>query len=174
MKETKTSNRLTLIIIVSAVALTIGFATGFIYNDTNIKTNGVMLSSGPELEKIQTVTNEFVDAWIKGNAEGCANTYSSDAIFMVPDQPSYHGRQAIKERYDNMFKSRDNSIIVEMNETVHDVIYFDDWAVMRGSGYETRKGVEAKETYKWIILAKRQPSGKWETVWDIFNDVESL
>jgi ketosteroid isomerase-like protein len=89
---------------------------------------------------------------------------------MTPDQPSYHGRQAIKERYDKMFESRNDSVIVEMKETVHDVIYFNDWAVMRGSGYES----ETKETYKWIILAKRQSNGKWETAWDIFNDAESI
>jgi hypothetical protein len=41
---------------------------------------------------------------------------------------------------------------------------------MRGSGYES----ETKETYKWIILAKRQSNGKWETAWDIFNDAESI
>ncbi len=133
-----------------------------------------MLSSGSELEKMQTVTNKFVEAWIKGDAEGCADTYAADAVFMTPDQPSYHGRQAIMERYDKMFKSRDDSVDAKMNETVHDVIYFDDWAVMRGSGYETRTGEETKDTYKWIILAKRQPNGKWETVWDIFNNVESI
>ena len=174
MTGIKTTNRLTLIIITSVVSLIFGFVLGIIYNDSKSKTNGIILSSGPELEKIQTVTNEFVEAWIKGDAEGCANTYSTDAVFMTPDQPSYHGRQAIKERYDKMFKSRNDSVIIEMNETVHDVIYFNDWAVMRGSGYETRRGAETKETYKWIILAKRQPSGKWETVWDIFNDVESI
>jgi uncharacterized protein (TIGR02246 family) len=174
MTETKTTNKLTLIIIGSVVSLIFGFVLGIMYNDSKSKTNGVMLSSGPELEKIQTVTNEFVEAWIKGDAEGCANTYSMDAVFMTPDQPSFHGRQAIMERYDKMFKSRSDSVTIQMTETVHNVIYFDDWAVMRGSGYETRMGIETKETYKWIILAKRQPSGKWETVWDIFNDVESL
>lgn len=174
MKEAKTTNKLTLIIIVSVVSLIFGFVLGIMYNDSKGKTNGVMLSSGTELEKIQTVTNEFVEAWIKGDAEECANTYSMDAVFMTPDQSSYHGRQAIMERYDKMFKSRIDSVTIQMTETVHNVIYFDDWAVMRGSGYETRMGIEAKETYKWIILAKRQPSGKWETVWDIFNDVESL
>ena len=174
MTEVKTSSRLTLTIIVSVLSLIIGFVSGIMYNESKSKTNGVMLSSGPELEKIQTVTNEFVEAWIKGDAEGCANTYSLDAVFMTPDQPSYHGRQAIKERYDNMFKSRNDSTIVQMNEKVNEVIYFNDWAVLRGSGYETRIGAETKGTYKWIILAKRQPNGKWETVWDIFNDMESI
>src|SRR4051812_38775466 len=104
MTETKTTNRLTLILIISVVSLIIGFLSGIRYNDSKNKTNGVMLSSGPELEKIQTVTNEFVEAWIKGDAEACANTYSADAVFMTPDQPSFHGRQAIIERYDKMFK----------------------------------------------------------------------
>ncbi len=174
MTGIKTTNRLNLIIIVSVVSLIFGFVAGIMYNDSKSKTNGVMVSSGPELEKIQMVTNEFVEAWIKGDAEGCANTYSLDAVFMTPGQPSFNGRQAIKKRYDKMFKNRNDSVTVELNETVHDVIYFNDWAVIRGSGYETRKGAETKGTYKWVILAKRQSSGKWETVWDIFNDAESF
>ncbi|HNP08737.1 MAG TPA: nuclear transport factor 2 family protein [Cyclobacteriaceae bacterium] len=173
MKDAKITNRLTLVIIV-AVCFGIGFLSGKVNSEAHSKTNAIMFSGGPELEKIQLVTNEFVDAWIKGDATGCANTYSEDAIFMTPGQPSIQGRDAIKDRYEIVFSNRTDSVTFEMSEAVHEVIYFNDWAVMRGSGYETREESELKETYKWIILAKRQPDGKWETVWDIFNDVESI
>jgi len=46
--------------------------------------------------------------------------------------------------------------------------------VIRGSGFESRDSEGASGTYKWIILSKKQPSGKWESVWDIFNDVEDV
>jgi len=175
MNENKTKNKQTLITaLLIIVSLTIGFLSGFKYNDSNEKTDNKILTSGPELEKIQLVTNEFVEAWIKGNAEECANTYSDDAVFMVPDQPSYHGRKTIKDRYEKMFETRNDTTKFEMTETVNEVIYFNDWAVIRGSGFESRDSLDAKGTYKWIILSKKQPDGRWETVWDIFNDVESL
>ena len=45
--------------------------------------------------------------------------------------------------------------------------------VRSGSDFEMiQKGVNG--TYKWIILSKKQPNGKWESVWDIFNDVEDV
>ena len=175
MNEINTRSKQTLMIIVSvSVSLTIGFLSGFKYNGSMEKTNNKILTSGPELEKIQVVTNEFVEAWKKGNAEDCANTYSVDGVVMAPDQPSFHGRQTIKERYEKMFSARNDTTKMEMTETVNEVIYFEDWAVIRGSGYESRDSIDTKGTYKWIILSKRQPDGRWETVWDIFNDVESL
>lgn len=161
-------------VLISAILLIIGFVCGTFYNIKNDKPKKELATSGSDLEMIQEVTNEFVTAWIKGDAEGCANTYSENAVFMVPDQPSYHGRKAIKDRYEKMFNNRNDSTLIEMTETVNEVIMFDDWAAIRGSGYETRDSDGASGTYKWIILSKKQPNGKWESVWDIFNDVEDI
>jgi uncharacterized protein (TIGR02246 family) len=168
-------NNLSIKMVASAALLIIGFISGTIYsNNSSEKVNSTILASGPELDMIQEVTNEFVDAWIRGDAEGCANTYSEDAVFMVPDQPSYRGRQVILEHYEKMFKSRVDSTEVEMAEIVNEVIFFDDWAVIKGAGYESLDSIGTKGTYKWIILSKKQSNGRWESVWDIFNDVESL
>jgi len=128
--------------------LIIGFVSGTFYSKSYDEPKYKLVSSGSDFEMIQAVTNEFVTAWINGDAEGCANTYAENAVFMVPDQPSYHGRKAIKERYEKMFDQRNDSIRIEMTETVEEVIFFDEWAVMRGSGLETRDGQEAGETYK--------------------------
>lgn len=77
-----------------------------------------IVTSSPNFEMMQEVTNEFVSAWINGNVEGCANIYSENAVFMVPDQPSYHGRAAIKDRYEKMCNQRNDSTRIEMTETV--------------------------------------------------------
>jgi uncharacterized protein (TIGR02246 family) len=167
-------NNLPLKIVASVGLIIIGFITGIIYSNTN-EISSTILTSGPELDMIQEVTNEFVNAWINGDAEGCANTYSEDAVFMVAEQTSYLGRQAIKESYELDFKSRNDSTNAEMEEIVNEVIFFDDWAVIRGSGYESQDSIGSKNAYKWIILSKKQSNGRWESVWDIFNyDVKSL
>lgn len=161
-------------IIASTILLFIGFVGGTFYNPSTDERKKEIVTSGSDFEMIQEVTNEFVTAWINGDAEACANTYSENAVFMVPDQPSYHGRTAIKDRYDEMFNQRNDSTIIAMTETVKEVIMLDDWALIRGSGFETRETEGASGTYKWIILSEKQPNGKWESVWDIFNDVEDV
>lgn len=161
-------------ILVSILLLVFGFLAGIFYSKSTDERKNEIVTSGAELEMIQEVTNEFVTAWINGDAEGCANTYSENAVFMVPGQASYHGRAAIKERYENMFNQRSDSSRIEMTETVKEVIIFNDWAVIRGSGFETSDSEGASGTYKWIILSRKQANGKWESVWDIFNDVESV
>ncbi len=167
-------NNLPLKIVVSVGLMTIGFVTGTFYSNSS-EVSSTILTSGPERDMIQEVTNEFVNAWIKGDVEGCANTYSEDAVFMVPGQPSYLGRQAIVECYKAEFKSRNDSTNTEMEEIVNEVIFFDDWAVIRGSGYESQDSIGPKDSYKWIILSKKQSNGRWESVWDILNyDAKSL
>ena len=161
-------------VLASAILLITGFVCGIFYNKTDDEPKREIVTSGSDLGMIQEVTNEFVNAWIEGDAEACANTYSENAVFMVPDQPSYHGRKEIKDRYEEMFNKRNDSTLIEMTETVNEVIMFGDWAAIRGSGYETRDSDGAGGTYKWIILSKKQPNGKWESVWDIFNDVEDI
>ena len=167
-------NKPTLNLLAAIALLLVGFIAGTFYNKTGEKPKYEIITSGPDFEMIQDVTNEFVTAWINGDAEGCANTYSENAVFMVPDQPSYHGRTVIRGYYEESFRQRNDSTEFKMAEPVEEVIFFDDWAVIRGSGYETRDAEGADGTYKWIILSKKQPNGKWESVWDIFNDVEDV
>lgn len=167
-------NKPILKILASIVLLIIGFMGGSIYNKSTDETKIEIITSGSDFEMIQEVTNEFVTSWINGDAEGCANTYSENAVFMVPDQPSYHGRAAIKDLYKEWFDQRNDSTQIEMTETVKEVIIIDDWAVIRGSGSLRSDYEGARETYKWIILSKKQPNGKWESVWDIFNNVEDV
>ncbi len=167
-------NKPTLNLLAAIVLLLVGFIAGTFYNKPGEKSKYEIITSGPDFDMIQDVTNEFVTAWINGDAEGCANTYSKNAVFMVPDQPSYRGRTVIRDYYEASFRQRNDSTKFKMVEPVEEVIFFDDWAVIRGSGYETRDAEGADGTYKWIILSKKQTNGKWESVWDIFNDVEDI
>lgn len=119
-------NKPILKILAATVLLIIGFMGGAFYNKSTDKPKNEIVTSGSDFEMIQEVTNEFVTAWINGDAEGCANTYSENAVFMVPDQPSYHGRAAIKDRYEKMFNQRNDSTHIQMTETVKEVIVLDD------------------------------------------------
>ncbi|MCK5705675.1 MAG: nuclear transport factor 2 family protein [Cyclobacteriaceae bacterium] len=159
-----------LLVLVFLVVLSIGYLAGC--QSSPQYSQRVILNSGPCLENIQTVTDVFLKAWNEGDAEGCANTYAEDAIFMSPGQVAVEGRDAIQKFFIEGRKSA-NGAEMKIEEKVQEVIYFDDWTVMRDSGIikvaET-DSIEDKFTFKWAMLSKKNQEGKWESVWDILND----
>jgi uncharacterized protein (TIGR02246 family) len=162
-----------ILLLCSFGVLSIGYLVGCQSNtETPSYPQGVILDDGPGLEKIQAVTDKFLEAWNEGDADGCSNTYAEDAVFMPPGQKSVIGRDAIRKFF---IEQREGTDGADMNieEQVKEVIYFDDWAVMRGLGEITideSDSSETKFTFKWAMLSKRNQQGQWESVWDIYND----
>lgn len=131
-----------------------------------------IINSVQELEEFQSITGEFVRTWLAGDAEACANNFAENAVYMVPGEPTLFGRIAIKASLEKLFDNRGNQKIIKMMEPAKEVITFQNWAVIRGIGEESIMGMDSvveKESYKWMVVAKRKDDGKWETVWDIYN-----
>ena len=166
-------NTYRLILLTCAIALfIIGFYVGKYYNGTNNEIpQGVILNHGPGLSKMQMVTDEFLNAWNNGDAEGCANTYSKEALFMPSELSSIQGREAIKKYFETEVPK--NAGEMKITEKVLEVIYFGDWATMRGLGeistHKSDSTVENKP-FKWVMLSKKNSEGKWESVWDIYME----
>ncbi len=163
-----------LILFTCAIALLIiGFYLGKNYNDINNEIpQGVILNSGLGLTKMQSVTDEFLNAWNNGDAEGCANTYSEEALFMPPELSTIQGREAIKNYFEE--EVRKNPGEMKITEKVLEVIYFGDWAAMQGLGevsFQKSDSTAENISFKWAMLSKKNPEGKWESVWDILNDI---
>ena len=162
-----------IMLFVFAIALfSIGFFLGKNYNSMNNEIpQGVILNCGPGLIKIQSVTEEFLKAWNNGDAEGCANTYSEEALYMTPEFPSIQGREAIKKSFEEEVPK--NIGEMKITEKVQEVIYFGDWATMQGLGNVAIQKTDSTMeniSFKWVMLSKKNPQGKWESVWDIYND----
>ena len=166
------NNRITFIIIAIAL-VTIGFFFGKNYNGLNNNIpQGIILNSGPGLDKMQSVTEEFLKAWNNGDAKGCAITYSEEALFMPPEHSSIQGRKAIEKFFKSEVPKKPGEM--KISEKVQEVIYFGDWAAMQGLGeISTQKNDSTIEniSFKWAMLSKKNPEGKWESVWDIYNDI---
>jgi len=161
------------LVLLIVVVLSIGYLAGCQFNQPSAQyPEGVILDSGPGLDNIQSVTDVFLKAWNEGDADGCSNTYAKDAIFMPPGQQSINGRDAIRKFFIDQ-RQNTNGAKMNIEEQVKEVIYFDDWAVMRGLGKITiaeSDSSESKFTFKWAMLSKRNQQGQWESVWDIYND----
>ena len=134
---------------------------------------GVILNSGQGLENIQAVTDVFLEAWNKRDATACANTYSKYAIFIPKGESSIVGRENILKFFNDNEWETSNDAKMNIEEKVDEVIYFDDWSVMRGTGeikVTEADAMEDKYRFKWVMLSKKNQLGEWESVWDIFND----
>ena len=132
---------------------------------------GVILKKGPKFKEQEKVLHAFVNAFIEGNAEDCANLYTKDTTYMIPETSVLKGRADVLKSYKEFFKTRDYEIL-EMKEPVSEVINFGNWAVIRGTGMDktrSKKGEESTKNYKWMILSQKQKDGSWKMKWDIFN-----
>jgi ketosteroid isomerase-like protein len=172
MIKSKNTSRILLLLIGFAFTLSIGFYLGMSFFKNQESNYGVIIAEGPKLEEIQNATDEFLEAYNNGDLNGIGNTYAKDAIFMPPNLPSIHGRSEIMRFFQEEVIS--NKSKMKIAETVQEVIYFEDWAVMRGLGEIAIKIPDAtsnKIPFKWAMLSKINPDGKWESVWDLYNDM---
>jgi len=122
---------------------------------------------------MQAVTDRFLQAWNKRDATGCANTYSKDAIFMPQGYTSVEGRDNIRKFFNDHEWEVAEGAVMTIEEDVEEVIYFGDWAIMRGLGEITTIETDSnndKYRFKWVMLSRKNEAGEWESVWDIFND----
>jgi uncharacterized protein (TIGR02246 family) len=172
MTEPRNTFSRILLIIGFAITLSIGFYLGTKYSGNQESNYGIIINDGPKLEEIQLATEDFLKAYNDGDLDGIGNTYAKDAVFMPPNQPSVHGRAEIIKFFQEEVVS--NSSRMEITEKVQEVIYFGDWAVMRGLGeisITIPDSTSNKVQFKWAMLSKKNPDGIWESVWDIYNDI---
>lgn len=133
--------------------------------------NGNLVRHGPVYDAQQKLLGAFVKAFSEGDAEGCANLYTADTIYMQAGLPMEKGRNVVLQGYKEFFNNRTNKLI-EISEPIEEVISFGDMAVIRGVGRnveETSTGDRIIKTYKYMILSEKQKDGSWLMKWDIYN-----
>ena len=128
------------------------------------------VKEGADYEAQKELLNNFVEAWLMEDAEGCASLYENEAIYMIPGAPILEGYNSILDSYKKQF-SIPRDYKVTMQEPVVEVLPMDDWAMVRGTGNSKKiiNGDSLTTNYKWVILSRKQKDGSWKIVWDIFN-----
>jgi len=160
-------------IILLVVIFVIGFWSGSKYASPELPNQGVLISDGPDLEEVQQITGEYVRTHLAADFEECASLFAENAVYMVPGRPSLKGRSQIKAYLKESFTGRGDNKILDMKEPAEELVFFGDYAAVRGTGYDDILSADStitKSTYKWMVLAHRNPEGSWETVWDIYNN----
>ena len=149
-----------------------GFWAGGKYASHELQNQGILISNGPDLEEVQQITSEYVRTHLAADFEECASLYAKNAVYMIPERPSLIGRNEIKAYLKKSFTSRGDVKILEMKEPAEEMIFFGDYAAVRGTGYSNILNTDStitKSTYKWMVLAHINPEGSWEIDWDIYN-----
>lgn len=160
-------------IVVLVLIFIIGFWTGNKYTESEFPNQGILISSGQELEEVQQITGEYVRTHLAADYEECSSLYAKNAIYMIPGRPSLKGRDQIRKYLKESFTSRGNKKILEMKEPAEEVVFFGDYAAVRGIGYDKIQKEDStitKFTYKWMVLARKESDGNWTIVWDIYNN----
>jgi uncharacterized protein (TIGR02246 family) len=129
------------------------------------------------MEAYRTMIKRWDAAFKAHDADGLAALYTDDAVRMVPDQPAWVGKEAIRAGFAAGFESEGfEQYTIEVENMAEDVVVSGEWATFRGIGTETWSpkggGEPIHTTAKYMSLNQRQPDGSWKIVWDIWNPDE--
>src|SRR5262245_46546798 len=115
---------------------------------------------------IDSLKAAFASAAVAADWPTGLGIYAEDAHLMAPNVPVATGRAAIQQVL-GAFPP-----LGEMKLISHDVYGTADMAAVRGTYtllMAPPGGLAVADTGSYVELWKKQPDGKWQIVWDIFN-----
>ncbi len=121
------------------------------------------------VEAIEDMEVQYASAITSGDLEAILAIYADDGIHMVPNQPAFIGKSAIRALWEERFGQN----VYESTQTVEDVRVSGDLAVSRTTikGTTTPKdgGEPNAFNLKALIVYERQSDGSWKRVWSTYN-----
>jgi uncharacterized protein (TIGR02246 family) len=125
-------------------------------------------ASASDLAAISRIHKEYAAAHNDSDADRLVALFTEDAVLMPMDEPSIHGRQAIREHYEEFFDQNPSAIELSAVETR----VAGDWAFERiqvkvtlPDGQHERRHADVKSL--WIL--QRLPDGSWKIARAIDN-----
>ena len=104
-----------------------------------------------------------------GDIEGMLDTYTEDAILMMPDVPALRGKEAIRSAFEDFFEQ----VSLESESLVEEVRLAGDWAYVRGTFTSietpTGGGEPSQIDGHWIDIRERQADGSWRVSANMWN-----
>lgn len=118
---------------------------------------------------IDSLSVKFADALNRADTATLVATYASDAIVMMPNQPTMRGHDAIRTGFGGMFSQ---FTVSNAKVTTEDVLVAGDYAIETGRLEMTmtpKQGKAINDKGKYVTVWQRQPDGSWKIIRDIFN-----
>lgn len=122
-----------------------------------------------EVEAIRHVFEQFDSTANAGQAEEWMSLLTEDVIWMIPNQTSLVGKQAVRGRVEPFFANLNMHHVTNVDE----VRVAGKWAYMRGT-YNFRfaqkaGGAPTDDAGKIVYLLERQPDKTWRITRAIWN-----
>ena len=105
-------------------------------------------------ELARILTPEDNEAW--------ANTFTEDGQFMVPNQPTIRGREALRT-WGEATGETGSLVVLSASFSDIEIHGSGDWAWVTTSQVLTIEGVEGSQRGRVFAVLRRQPDGTWLT-----------
>ncbi len=105
-------------------------------------------------ELARILTPEDNEAW--------ANTFTEDGQFMVPNQPTIRGREALRA-WGEATGETGSLVVLSASFSDIEIHGSGDWAWVTTSQVLTIEGVEGSQRGRVFAVLRRQPDGTWLT-----------
>ncbi len=130
--------------------------------------------SESDLAAISRLREAYVTAHNDGDADRLIELWTDDAVFMPMDEPTFTGKEAVRDHYQEFFDQVPSQIAVASDETQ----VAGDWAFERGTERVTMEAERGRESVrmnlKYLCILRRQTDGSWKYARYIYNLDESL
>lgn len=126
-------------------------------------------STEADVEAIKAVNQQCLSAIKAGDLDTIVDLFTDDGVFMLPNEPTLTGKDAIKSR----LQTDMDKFTFDESWASEEIVVFGDWAFDRGSSKvimtpkEGGDSIEDNGKYIWIF--KRQPDGNWRYARCIWN-----
>ena len=123
-----------------------------------------------EVEKVRSLELTWATAAREKNLEASVSNYAPDAVMMPPGAPAVTGAEAVRKSWTEMFAIPGFKLSWQPMQV--EAARSGDLAYARGS-YEMTvtgpTGEPVKDRGKYLTVWRKQASGEWKAVADIFN-----
>jgi uncharacterized protein (TIGR02246 family) len=131
-------------------------------------------TAGPTFSAINLILAEIDRAFATGDPAVLAELVTEDVVWMPPEEPILHGRQAVEERYRDLFAEMHGRFTeITHSMKAEEVCVFGGWAMSRGT-YQLSFILPTvpepiKVTGKNVHTYRQQSDGSWLISSDIWN-----
>ncbi len=122
-----------------------------------------------DVEAIDELRAEYASAINSSDVDGLSAVWTSDGVFMPPNEPSVTGKEAVQSLWQKRFDQNTYGLTFASDG----VVVSGDWAFDRGiaTGTVTPKAGDQPVYFdnKYIAVYQRQPDGSWKYQYVIYN-----
>ena len=119
-------------------------------------------SDQADVEAIKGVIEQLVESYTAGNLDSFVNSFTDDAVCMLPNRPPVIGKDAWRA---DMHRRFERSTVSDMDSTSEEIVVSGDWAFEwhnESAIYTSKETGESRQAFnKGVFIFRRQVDGSW-------------